>query len=160
MFPSVMLLRSRCAEGGWVSKHTAQQIGKEEHQQSTAALHLADCSDNRQGKHSHRERGMKKKDRKRGAEEERRKVKDRQRREVNRVEEDRGRHRQTRKVDERNGERSISCTDVLFLVYMLKQHWAMSQEKQSRGNFRCQEGNISKREENAWQEHKDIVVEQ
>lgn len=56
MFPSVTQLRSRCAEGGWVSKHTAQQIGKEEHQQSTAAMHLTDCSDNRQGKHSHRER--------------------------------------------------------------------------------------------------------
>lgn len=39
MFPSVMQLRSRCAEGGWVSKHTAQQIGKEEHQQSTASPH-------------------------------------------------------------------------------------------------------------------------
>lgn len=31
MFPSVMQLLSRCAEAGWVSKHTAQQIGKEEH---------------------------------------------------------------------------------------------------------------------------------
>lgn len=55
MFRSVMQLLSRCAEGGWVSKHTAQQIGKEEHQQSTAAMLLTDCSDNRQGKHSHRE---------------------------------------------------------------------------------------------------------
>lgn len=65
-----MRLRSRCAEGGWVSKHTAQQIGKEEHQQSTAAMHLTDCSDNRQGKHSHSERGRER--RREGAEEGRR----------------------------------------------------------------------------------------
>lgn len=65
-----MWLRSRCAEGGWVSKHTAQQIGKEEHQQSTAAMHLTDCSDNRQGKHSHSERGRER--RREGAEEGRR----------------------------------------------------------------------------------------
>lgn len=37
--------------------------------------------------------------------EERCKVKDRLRREVKRVKEERGRHRQTRKVDEKNGDR-------------------------------------------------------
>lgn len=87
MIPSVMQLLSRCAEGGWVSKHTAQQIGKEEHQQSTAAMLLTDCSDNRQGKHSHRE-GKK---RWRGCteREERCKVEDRKRREAERVKQER-----------------------------------------------------------------------
>ena len=42
--------------GSVISKHSEQQIGTEEHQQSTAAMHLTDCSDNRQGKHPHRER--------------------------------------------------------------------------------------------------------
>lgn len=56
MFSSVMQQLSRCTEGGWVSKHIAQQIGKEEDHQSSVAMHLTDCSDNRQKKHSYGEK--------------------------------------------------------------------------------------------------------
>lgn len=90
-----MQLLSRCAEGGRVSKHTAQQIGEEERQQSAAAMHLADCSDNRQGKHSHRER--KRRSEGGGDEKERCKVRDGERREGKGVEEERGTQRQDNK---------------------------------------------------------------
>lgn len=146
MFPSVMQLPSRCAEGGWVSKHTAQQIGKEERQQSTAAMHLTDCSDNRQGKHSHRER-KKMESRCRGREE-RCKVKDRKRREVKRVKEERGRHRLTIRMDEREREKHfffcffysciISCLYALTTQRLHSQFYTSCQ-KQDKWNLRCHE---------------------
>lgn len=57
MFPSVVLLTQQVCRGRVSFKtHCAA-----DRQRGTSTKHLADCSDNRQAKHSHRERGVEKK---------------------------------------------------------------------------------------------------